>query len=131
MCESNREERVAFVSPYTKMWWMLKIILLILLGLQQQAHALEPFHPYQQSGSCTSSMSTCAFELRATAAMTMFYKNLFRVIVADNGILQNYQNPNQTFAVTDIMTADGYPKLVCSIHFICLLVLDTLSTYLV
>jgi hypothetical protein len=62
-------------------------------------------------------MSICFFELRATAAMTMFYKNLFRVIATDNGTLQNYQNPNQTFPMADIITADGYPKLVRTIFF--------------
>ena len=60
-------------------------------------------------------MSMCSFELRATSTMTMFYKNLFRVVAANDGTLYNYQNPNQTFPLTDIPTADGYPKLVRSL----------------
>ena len=59
-------------------------------------------------------MSICTFELRATATMSMFYKNLFRVVATNDGTLQNYANPNQKFPMTDIITADGYPKLVCS-----------------
>ena len=54
----------------------------------------------------------CSFELHATTAMTMFYKNLFRVIALDNGTLRHYENTDQTFPMTDIITADGYPKLV-------------------
>jgi hypothetical protein len=97
------------------MWWLTYSAILILLLLQQHVCAMDPFDPYEQNSSCTSSMSTCAFELRTTASMTMFYKNLFRVIATEDGTLQNYQNPNQTFSMTDILTADGYPKLVCSI----------------
>jgi hypothetical protein len=100
------------------MWRLAYSVVLVLLVRQQQVCALDPFDPYTQNGSCTSSMSTCTFILRATAAMTMFYKTLFRVIATDNGTLQNYQDPNQTFPMTDILTADGYPKLVCSIYFV-------------
>ncbi len=99
------------------MYELRYIILLILFTLPQQIWTLEPFNPYQQNGTCTSSMSICLFELRATAAMTMFYRNLFRVTATDNGTLENYQNPNQTFSMADILTADGYPKLVRSIFF--------------
>ena len=91
---------------------LINFILVILFNLTQLVHTLDEFHPYQHSGSCTASMSICAFELHATAAMTMFYKNLFRVVADNNGMLQNYQYPNQTFSMQDIITADGYPKLV-------------------
>lgn len=63
-------------------------------------------------------MSACIFELRATATMTMFYKNLFRVYATDNGILHSYENSNQTFGMADIITADGYPKLVSITYFV-------------
>jgi hypothetical protein len=59
-----------------------------------------------------ASMSMCSFELHATAAMTMFYKNLFRVIATDDGTLHRYDNASQTFSMTEILTGDGYPKLV-------------------
>lgn len=91
---------------------LINFILLILLNLKQSVDTLDVFNPYQHSGSCTASMSICTFELHATAAMTMFYKNLFRVVADNNGMLQNYQNSNQTFSMQDIITADGYPKLV-------------------
>jgi hypothetical protein len=107
-------KKILLTSSYFDMYWLVYSVVLMLLVLQQQVCALDPFDPYQQNGSCTSSMLTCTFELRATAAMTMFYKNLFRVIATDNGTLENYQNPNETFSMTDILTADGYPKLVCS-----------------
>ncbi|CAF1097119.1 unnamed protein product [Rotaria sordida] len=57
-------------------------------------------------------MSICSFELRATGAMTMFYKNLFRVVATDNGTLCHYEDSSQTFSMSEIITADGYPKLV-------------------
>ena len=85
--------------------------------LLQQVWTLELFDPYKQNGSCTSSMSICYFQLRATATMSMFYRDLFRVVATDNGTLQNYQNPNQTFSMDEIITADGYPKLVRTISF--------------
>lgn len=57
-------------------------------------------------------METCLFELRASSSMTMFYKQLFRVVSTNDGILHKYDNPNQTFAPSDVLTGDGYPKLV-------------------
>jgi hypothetical protein len=94
------------------MSWLSIAIWLLLLGFQEQVHALESFDPYQHDGSCKVSMSMCSFELHATAAMTMFYKNLFRVIAAENGTLYHYDDLNQTFPMTDVLTGDGYPKLV-------------------
>jgi hypothetical protein len=94
------------------MGWLSGVILVLLIVFQQQIHALELFNPYKNNDSCTASMSVCSFELHATTAMTMFYKNLFRVVATDNGILHRYNNPNQTFSMTDIITGDGYPKLV-------------------
>ncbi len=99
------------------MYLLSNHILFILFTLLQQIWTLEPFDPYKQNGSCTLSMSVCYFELRAAAAMTMFYKNLFRVVVTENGTLQNYQNSNQTFSMMDIITGDGYPKLVRTVFF--------------
>ncbi|CAF2651789.1 unnamed protein product [Rotaria sp. Silwood2] len=57
-------------------------------------------------------MSICFFELHATGTMTMFYKNLFRVVATDNGTLHHYEDSSQTFPMSEIITADGYPKLV-------------------
>src|SRR5258708_92062 len=94
------------------MSWLSSVIQVLLLLFQQQVYALKPFDPYKHDGSCTASMSMCSFELHATAAMTMFYKNLFRVIASDNGTLYQYDNFNRTFSMTDVLTGDGYPKLV-------------------
>lgn len=94
------------------MSWLSSAILVLLLAFQQQIHALELFDPYQDNNFCTASMSMCSFELHATTSMTMFYKNLFRVVATNNGTLHHYGNPNQTFPMTDILTGDGYPKLV-------------------
>jgi len=94
------------------MSWLSSAILILLLGFQQRVHALEPFNPYKHDGSCNASMLICSFELHATAAMTMFYKNLFRVTADDNGILHHYENLNETYPMTEILTGDGYPKLV-------------------
>jgi hypothetical protein len=94
------------------MAWLLSTIQILLLIFQQQVHALDSFDPYKDNSFCTTSMSLCDFELHATATMTMFYKNLFRVVATDNGTLHHYDNPNRTFPMTDILTGDGYPKLV-------------------
>jgi hypothetical protein len=94
------------------MAWLLSVIQILLIISQQQIHALELFDPYQDNAFCTASMSMCSFELHATAAMTMFYKNLFRVVATDDGILHHYDNPNHTFPMKDVLTGDGYPKLV-------------------
>lgn len=93
--------------------WLSIIIQILLLIFQQQVHALELYDPYKGDGLCTTSMSICSFELHATAAMTMFYKNMFRVVATDDGILHHYDDINKTFPMTDVLTADGYPKLVC------------------
>ena len=95
------------------MSWLSNVIWVLVLVFQYQIDALEPFYPHKHDGSCTALMSMCSFELHAAASMTMFYKNLFRVIADDNGTLHHYNNPNQTFPMTDILTGDGYPKLVC------------------
>ncbi len=94
------------------MSWPSTFTLVVLLVFQRQICALEPFDPYKNNDFCTASMSICSFELHATAAMTMFYKNLFRVVATDNGTLHHYNNASQTFPMTDIITGDGYPKLV-------------------
>lgn len=88
------------------------IVFILLLGFVQQIHTLEPFHPSKGNDFCAASMPLCSYELHATSAMTMFYKNLFRVVATKNGTLHHYNNPNQTFPMTDIITTDGYPKLV-------------------
>ncbi|CAF1024094.1 unnamed protein product [Adineta ricciae] len=74
--------------------------------------ALDLFDPYEDNDRCTPSMSVCSFELHAATDMTMFYKNLFRVVATDNGTLHHYAYPNQTFSMDEIITGDGYPKLV-------------------
>ena len=96
------------------MWWLsYTVLLIIVVQREQHVSALDPFDPYKANGaSCTSSMPMCAFELRTTSTMTMFYKNLFRVVANENGTLSNYKNASQTFLLTDVITADGYPKLV-------------------
>ncbi|UJR07140.1 hypothetical protein I4U23_011428 [Adineta vaga] len=94
------------------MGWLFLILTSILLLSQQYVQTLEIYKPYEDNNLCTSSMSVCSFELHATATMTMFYKHFFRVVANDDGILHHYTNPNQTFSMTDIITADGYPKLV-------------------
>ena len=92
--------------------WLSRIIGILIVIFQHRVYALEPFDPYNHDESCTASMSTCSFELHATATMTMFYKNLFRVIADENGTLYHYNDHNQTFPMAGILTADGYPKLV-------------------
>lgn len=87
-------------------------IVVILAFICQYTHTLEPFDPYKHDSNCKASMSTCSFELRATAVMTMFYKNLFRVVATDNGTLSHYEDSSRTFPMNEIITADGYPKLV-------------------
>lgn len=93
-------------------WLSSATQIVLLLVFQQQVHALELFHPYKDDGICTASMSICSFELHATGAMTMFYKNMFRVVATNDGILHHYDNISRTFSMADILTADGYPKLV-------------------
>jgi hypothetical protein len=94
------------------MHWSWSVFQVLLLVFQHQVYALELFDPYKGDGPCTASMSTCYFELHASASMTMLYKNLFRVVADDNGTLSRYDNPNEIYPMTDILTADGYPKLV-------------------
>lgn len=98
------------------MSYVSSTILFLLIVSQQEIHGLNLFDPYKDNDSCTASMSMCSFELHATTYMTMFYKNLFRVVATKNGTLHRYDNPNQTFPMTDVITADGYPKLV-SIYY--------------
>jgi len=85
------------------------LICFFVFVLQEHISCLNPSDPYSHGGSCLSTMSICNYELRASAAMTMFYKNLFRVIANENGVLQH----NRTFSTEEILTGDGYPKLVC------------------
>ena len=94
------------------MRWLARVVWILALVFQNQVHALESFDPYKHNGSCTSSMSMCSFELHATAAMTMFYKNFFRIVADENGRLRHYDDFNQTFTMEDVLTGDGYPKLV-------------------
>ncbi|CAF0738541.1 unnamed protein product [Adineta steineri] len=91
---------------------LLSAGLILLIIFHEGIDALELFDPYKDNEICSTSMPICSFELRATTSMTMFYKNLFRVVSTDNGTLHHYDNPNQTFSMTDIITGDGYPKLV-------------------
>ena len=94
------------------MSWLSSVIFILLLASAQQILTLELFHPYKGNEFCKPSMPLCSYELHATSTMTMFYKNLFRVVATKNGTLHHYNNPNQTFSMADIITADGYPKLV-------------------
>lgn len=59
-------------------------------------------------------MDACSYQLRATSEMTMFYKELFRVVATDQGILHKYDNDSLIFNPAQIITGDGYPKLVGS-----------------
>ncbi|CAF1128703.1 unnamed protein product [Adineta steineri] len=88
------------------------IIVILLLFFQKQIYALESFDPFKGTDLCTASISSCSFELHATATMTMFYKNRFRVVTTNDGILHHYNNPNETIPMEDVLTGDGYPKLV-------------------
>jgi hypothetical protein len=91
--------------------WVL--LFLFTVSVPCTVQALKPFDPWLiDDGACRSSMDSCTFHLRASNAMTMFYKQLFRVVSTDNGILHKYDNPNETFNVENILTGDGYPKLV-------------------
>jgi hypothetical protein len=48
--------------------------------------------------------------------MSMFYKQLFRVVADDDGHLHKYDDDEKRFDASEVITADGYPKLVCSTH---------------
>ena len=96
--------------------WLL-LLFLCIFSLPCIVQTLEPFDPWAVvDGTCAASMETCSFELRANNAMTMFYNQLFRVVATSNGVLQKYDDSNQTFAPVDILTGDGYPKLVRNIY---------------
>ena len=89
----------------------------MIISLPCLVQSLEPFDPWMNNdNTCKSSMKSCAFELQATNAMTMFYKELYRVVATDNGILEKYDNASRVFDFNSIITADGYPKLVRSLH---------------
>jgi hypothetical protein len=93
-----------------KMW---QLLVLLIISLPCVVRSLEPFDPWVNNDSaCKSSMASCTFQLQAKNAMTMFYKDLFRVVATDNGTLQKYDNPNEIFHLDRILTGDGYPKLV-------------------
>lgn len=95
--------------------WLL--VFLLTTSFPCLIKTLVPFDPWLVvNGTCAASMETCTFELQVTSTMTMFYKQLFRVVATSNGILHKYDNPNQTFAPSDILTGDGYPKLVCNMY---------------
>jgi hypothetical protein len=97
-----------------KMW---QLLLLLIASLLCVVRSLEPFDPWvNNDGTCKSSMESCTFQLQASNAMTMFYKDLFRVVATENGILQKYDNSNETFDLDKILTGDGYPKLVRDIY---------------
>jgi len=96
---------------------MWQLLFLLVISLPCIVQSLEPFDPWViNNGACTSSMKSCTFQLQASNAMTMFYKELFRVIATNDGILQKYDNPNKTFDFDNIITGDGYPKLVRNIY---------------
>ena len=48
--------------------------------------------------------------------MSMFYKQLFRVVADDDGLLHKYDDDEKRFDTSQVITADGYPKLVCTSH---------------
>ena len=45
--------------------------------------------------------------------MSMFYKHLFRVVADADGLLHKYDDEKKQFEASEVITADGYPKLVC------------------
>jgi len=97
-----------------KMW---QLLFLLFTSLPSMVQSLEPFDPWlTNNGACESSMTSCTFHLHASNAMTMFYKELFRVIATNDGILQKYDDSNKTFDFDNILTGDGYPKLVRDIY---------------
>ena len=75
--------------------------------------SLEPFDPWSTTDRiCKPSMDSCHFELRARSTMSMFYKQLYRVVAASDGTLHKFDNASEVFSPEQIITADGYPKLV-------------------
>ncbi len=98
------------VKRNIQMWQLLFLLITSLPGIVQ---GLEPFDPWvNNDGACKSSMKSCTFQLQASNAMTMFYKELFRVVATDDGTLEKYDDSNKTFDSDSILTGDGYPKLV-------------------
>ncbi|CAF3953590.1 unnamed protein product [Rotaria magnacalcarata] len=92
---------------------MWSCLLLFGIFLPYTAQGLESFDPWSSDNKiCQPSMKTCSFELHSDSAMTMFYKQLYRVVATEDGILQKYDEPDDKFEPEQIITADGYPKLV-------------------
>ena len=46
----------------------------------------------------------------------MFYKELYRVVANDQGILHKYDDDSLIIDPSKIITGDGYPKLVGRLH---------------
>lgn len=94
---------------------MKLIILLILTFVLSFIHCLIPIDPWstQSSSICDHKSTECRFYLRSTSLMTMFYKDLYRVVSNEERILSKYNNVSMIYPMEAIITADGYPKLVC------------------
>lgn len=92
------------------MWFL---VLIFGVFLSPTIHGLEPFDPWASDNKlCQPSMKTCSFELHTNNAMTMFYKELYRIVATEDGILHKYDDPDKIFSPDHIITGDGYPKLV-------------------
>ncbi len=99
------------ITGDTEMFSSFLIFLLILPCLVLTLHSFDPWSTGY--GLCQSSMNSCSFHLRATSAMSMFYKQLFRLVADDDGVLHKYDDQKKIYHPNDVITADGYPKLVC------------------
>ncbi|CAF1076320.1 unnamed protein product [Adineta ricciae] len=73
------------------MYGLFFMLLNALQLCQQYVQTLEIYRPYEDNNLC---------------------QNLFRVVATDEGMLHHYADVNRTFPMSDIITADGYPKLV-------------------
>ena len=92
---------------------MWSSILLVGVCLAYTVQSLGPFDPWASGNDiCKPSMNACTYSLHANSAMTMFFRQLFRVVATDEGILHKYDEPDDKFPLEDVLTADGYPKLV-------------------
>ena len=99
--------------------FLVLFIFLLNIFLPHNIQSLQPFDPWASTDNlCTQSMETCTFWLEATNAVTMFYKQLFRVVATSDGSLHKYNDLNKTFDLKDVITGDGYPKLVSDKHLL-------------
>ena len=106
----STESTSTYITTYTRMWIL---IYLFAVCLTSSVRTLDPFDPWDSSNNgCMPSMDECSFHLRATNAITMFYKNLYRVVATNNSVLHKYDDRSKVFDPEDILTGDGYPKLV-------------------